>query len=77
MIDEPLIGRRQPVLVELVAGKIYWRYRCGRSQSQPFCAMARIRAPASSRWNGRSSATAVRFCAPGCAPGRPSATTAI
>jgi CDGSH-type Zn-finger protein len=37
MSEEPRIGGREPVLVELVAGETYWWCRCGRSQSQPFC----------------------------------------
>src|SRR5579883_507338 len=37
MSNEPRIGGREPVLVELVAGETYWWCRCGRSQSQPFC----------------------------------------
>ena len=37
MSEEPRIGGREPVLVELVAGETYWWCRCGRSKSQPFC----------------------------------------
>jgi CDGSH-type Zn-finger protein len=37
MSEQPRIGGREPVLVELVAGETYWWCRCGRSQSQPFC----------------------------------------
>jgi CDGSH-type Zn-finger protein len=37
MAEEPQIGGREPILVEVVAGESYWWCRCGRSQSQPFC----------------------------------------
>ena len=37
MSSEPIIGGREPVLVELVKGETYWWCRCGRSKSQPFC----------------------------------------
>jgi CDGSH-type Zn-finger protein len=37
MAEEPQIGGREPILVDVVAGESYWWCRCGRSQSQPFC----------------------------------------
>jgi CDGSH-type Zn-finger protein len=37
MAEEPQIGGREPILVEVVAGESYWWCRCGRSKSQPFC----------------------------------------
>ena len=37
MAEEPQVGGREPILVEVVAGETYWWCRCGRSQSQPFC----------------------------------------
>ena len=37
MSEEPQIGGRAPIPVEVEAGKSYWWCACGRSQSQPFC----------------------------------------
>ena len=37
MAEEPQIGGREPVVVDVVAGETYWWCRCGRSKSQPFC----------------------------------------
>lgn len=37
MADEPRIGGREPVIVEVTQGETYWWCRCGRSQTQPFC----------------------------------------
>lgn len=31
------IGGRQPVAINVEAGKSYWWCACGRSKSQPFC----------------------------------------
>lgn len=36
-MPEPVIAQREPILVELEAGKTYWWCACGRSQTQPFC----------------------------------------
>ena len=33
----PEIGGRQPLAVDVEAGKSYWWCACGRSKSQPFC----------------------------------------
>ncbi len=35
-MTNPEIGR-EPIAVEVDAGKIYWWCPCGRSKSQPFC----------------------------------------
>ena len=37
MAAERLIGGREPVQVDVVAGETYWWCYCGRSKSQPFC----------------------------------------
>ena len=37
MSDEPKIAGKQPVAVELEAGKQYAWCRCGESSNQPFC----------------------------------------
>ena len=37
MADEPEIGGREPVAVDVEEGKIYWWCACGRSKTQPFC----------------------------------------
>jgi CDGSH-type Zn-finger protein len=37
MSEQPEIGGRQPIEVEVVAGETYWWCRCGRSKTQPFC----------------------------------------
>ena len=34
---EPEIGGRQPIAVDVEAGKSYWWCACGRSKNQPFC----------------------------------------
>ena len=36
-MSEPEIGGREPIAVEVEAGKIYWWCACGRSKRQPFC----------------------------------------
>src|SRR5262245_24345662 len=33
----PEIGGREPIAIEVEAGKTYWWCACGRSQKQPFC----------------------------------------
>ncbi len=33
----PEIGGRQPLAVDVEAGKSYWWCACGRSKKQPFC----------------------------------------
>jgi len=37
MAEQPEIGGREPIVVEVVTGESYWWCRCGRSMSQPFC----------------------------------------
>jgi CDGSH iron-sulfur domain-containing protein 3 len=37
MSDTPEIGGRQPIVVNVEAGRSYWWCACGRSKSQPFC----------------------------------------
>jgi CDGSH-type Zn-finger protein len=37
MSDQPRIAGKQPVAVELEAGKQYAWCRCGESSNQPFC----------------------------------------
>jgi CDGSH-type Zn-finger protein len=37
MSIEPEIGGRQPLAVDVEAGKSYWWCACGRSKTQPFC----------------------------------------
>jgi CDGSH-type Zn-finger protein len=37
MSEEPVIGGRAPIAVDVKAGEEYWWCRCGRSLSQPFC----------------------------------------
>ena len=37
MSDQPAIGGRLPIQVEVTAGETYWWCACGRSKSQPFC----------------------------------------
>ena len=33
----PEIGGRQPLAIDVEAGKSYWWCACGRSKKQPFC----------------------------------------
>jgi len=37
MTAVPEIGGRQPLAVDVEAGKSYWWCACGRSKKQPFC----------------------------------------
>ena len=37
MSETPEIGGRQPLPVNVEAGKSYWWCACGRSKKQPFC----------------------------------------
>ena len=37
MTDTAEIGGRQPIAIEVEAGKSYWWCVCGRSKTQPFC----------------------------------------
>jgi CDGSH-type Zn-finger protein len=37
MSESPEIGGRQPIRIDVEAGKSYWWCACGRSKSQPFC----------------------------------------
>ncbi len=36
-MDQPVVAQRQPVAVEVEAGKKYFWCSCGRSKQQPFC----------------------------------------
>ncbi len=36
-MNEPEIGGRRPLLINVVAGESYWWCACGRSKTQPFC----------------------------------------
>jgi CDGSH-type Zn-finger protein len=36
-MTSPEIGGREPIAVEVEAGKSYWWCACGRSKNQPFC----------------------------------------
>jgi len=37
MAEQPEIGRREPIVIDMVASESYWWCRCGRSKGQPFC----------------------------------------
>ena len=37
MSDQPAVGGRAPLPVQVTAGEEYWWCACGRSKSQPFC----------------------------------------
>ena len=37
MSEQPAIGGRVPIAVEVTAGEEYWWCACGKSASQPFC----------------------------------------
>lgn len=37
LIMNPVIASRQPMKVQVEAGKDYWWCACGRSANQPFC----------------------------------------
>ena len=37
MSEQPAIGGRAPLPIEVTAGEEYWWCACGRSKSQPFC----------------------------------------
>ena len=34
---EPVIASKEPISVEVAAGKSYWWCSCGQSSKQPFC----------------------------------------
>ena len=36
-VDEPVIARLKPYLIEIQAGRTYFWCSCGRSKRQPFC----------------------------------------
>ncbi|MEW8561063.1 MAG: CDGSH iron-sulfur domain-containing protein, partial [Candidatus Thiodiazotropha sp.] len=36
-MDKPVVAAKQPIDVELDAGREYWWCACGRSSNQPFC----------------------------------------
>jgi CDGSH-type Zn-finger protein len=37
MMEKPVVAAKQPIGVDLVAGREYWWCACGRSSEQPFC----------------------------------------
>lgn len=37
MSEQPAVGGKAPIAVEVKAGEEYWWCACGRSKSQPFC----------------------------------------
>ncbi len=37
MADAPVAATKEPITIEMEAGKTYWWCRCGRSAKQPFC----------------------------------------
>ena len=37
MSEQPAIGGKAPIAVEVKEGEEYWWCACGRSKSQPFC----------------------------------------
>jgi CDGSH-type Zn-finger protein len=37
MTNAPAVGGREPIRVEVEAGKTYWWCSCGLSKTQPFC----------------------------------------
>jgi CDGSH-type Zn-finger protein len=37
MSEQPAIGGRAPIPVQVTAGEEYWWCACGRSKDQPFC----------------------------------------
>jgi CDGSH-type Zn-finger protein len=37
MSEQPAIGGKAPIPVQVTAGEEYWWCACGRSASQPFC----------------------------------------
>ena len=37
MSEQPAIGGRAPLPIEVKAGEEYWWCACGRSKDQPFC----------------------------------------
>ena len=36
-MSEPTIAQKQPIAVDVEAGKEYWWCSCGKSENQPFC----------------------------------------
>jgi CDGSH-type Zn-finger protein len=36
-MEKPVVAAKQPIAVDLVAGREYWWCACGRSKNQPFC----------------------------------------
>lgn len=37
MAENPVVGGKAPIIVDLAAGETYYWCRCGRSGTQPFC----------------------------------------
>lgn len=37
MADKPVIAQKEPIPVEVSAGKTYFWCACGKSKNQPFC----------------------------------------
>ena len=36
-MSDPVIAQKEPVAMDVQAGKSYWWCACGKSQKQPFC----------------------------------------
>ena len=36
-MSDPVIAQKEPIAMEVEAGKSYWWCACGKSQKQPFC----------------------------------------
>ena len=36
-MSDPVIAQKEPIAIDVEAGKSYWWCACGKSQKQPFC----------------------------------------
>ena len=36
-MSDPVIAQKEPIAMDVQAGKSYWWCACGKSQKQPFC----------------------------------------
>ena len=36
-MSDPVVAAKEPIKIDVEAGKTYWWCRCGKSKSQPFC----------------------------------------
>ncbi len=36
-MSDPVIAQKEPIAIEVEAGKSYWWCACGQSKNQPFC----------------------------------------